>query len=776
MKQSRHSCRYLLAGERALLNALVMADSSLTSFLTALQNIHGAGRFCAQGSIEFVPPGIVLKNEDDLALPLNSSQAAVLRELAEAAPYGMGSETRLDESVRKCWQIDAAELRWTSKKWKGCLDALVKKITEELGIEGKVTAEPYKLLMYDKGGFFLPHRDTEKVPGMFGTLIVCLPSRHSGGELVLRHHGQEERMDFGAEFDPSEIRWAAFFADCEHEVLPVISGHRLCMTFNLVLAGKTGKTPSAPAGGAAALLPGLKDIAKTRGDDVTAILLEHRYTEESISVAALKGDDRARAAALFEAAESAGLTARLALVSLYQMGQLEEDYEHDYYSRKRRRGSSDETDGEMGEVYEESLTIEHWRTPEDKKVPLGSFTITESQLLSLTELGEGDPDEKFAEGYTGNAGCTMEHWYRRAAICVWPQDAAPVLLARYDFTAACEGFATLAAKRSEAAASHARALIQEARQRLDSANEYQAESLGKALRPLLRGTGELGDESLYPLIARGDFITAFLQADPVSWVALLSGFGVRPLEFLRGYTPSGSVTVHGAAWFCAVDAMLGHAPDFLPRHADMLPRLVSSTIPPPRYSHPEDATLIKPSYRAHLILAASCVVTKPADQQTLESWLLSNGNLTHLREVLAPALLLKTHCSWFKKSGSLAPHILQTAIDHLAGECARAIVPYPDFKRHAPATTSSDVLIHGLLSFMADPKLPCHEIRRPQQERTRVEEYVRRHDLDLDLRTLTKGSPHTLICTKNEQSYHRALKQRAKDEKLLESLREVKCV
>ena len=40
--------------------------------------------------------------------------------------------------------------------------------------------------------------------------------------------------------------------------------------------------------------------------------------------------------------------------------------------------------------------------------------------------------------------------------------------------------------------------------------------------------------------------------------------------------------------------------------------------------------------------------------------------------------------------------------------------------------------------------------------------------------TLTKGSPHTLICTKNEQSYHRALNQSAKDEKLLESLRELK--
>lgn len=79
----------------------------------------------------FVPPGIVLKNNEDLALPLTASQAADLRSLAEPAPYGMGAETRLDESVRKCWQIDAAELRWISANWQKTLEGLVKEIAGE---------------------------------------------------------------------------------------------------------------------------------------------------------------------------------------------------------------------------------------------------------------------------------------------------------------------------------------------------------------------------------------------------------------------------------------------------------------------------------------------------------------------------------------------------------------------------------------------------------------------------------------------------------------------
>jgi len=47
----------------------------------------------------------------------------------------------------------------------------------------------------DLGGFFLAHRDTEKAAGMFGTLIVGLPSAHRGGELVIRHAGREITVD-----------------------------------------------------------------------------------------------------------------------------------------------------------------------------------------------------------------------------------------------------------------------------------------------------------------------------------------------------------------------------------------------------------------------------------------------------------------------------------------------------------------------------------------------------------------------------------------------------
>jgi len=35
--------------------------------------------------------------------------------------------------------------------------------------------------------------------------------------------------------DCQQIQWAAFYSDCEHEVLPVTSGHRITITYNLYL-------------------------------------------------------------------------------------------------------------------------------------------------------------------------------------------------------------------------------------------------------------------------------------------------------------------------------------------------------------------------------------------------------------------------------------------------------------------------------------------------------------------------------------------------------------
>ena len=88
-------------------------------------------------------------------------------------------------------------------------------------------------------------------PKDFGSLVVVFSTPHEGGVLLTCHRGQECAFDSAAALStapPSSIGYAAFFSDVEHEVTPVVSGHRVTLTYNLYFDDDDGRKP-APAGG-----------------------------------------------------------------------------------------------------------------------------------------------------------------------------------------------------------------------------------------------------------------------------------------------------------------------------------------------------------------------------------------------------------------------------------------------------------------------------------------------------------------------------------------------
>lgn len=88
-----------------------------------------------------------------------------------------------------------------------------------------------------KGSFFKSHKDTPRAEHMFGSLVVVFPTPHEGGVLVMRHNEREWTFDSGKMlFEPgvpSSVAFVAFFSDVDHEVTPVVSGHRVTITYNL---------------------------------------------------------------------------------------------------------------------------------------------------------------------------------------------------------------------------------------------------------------------------------------------------------------------------------------------------------------------------------------------------------------------------------------------------------------------------------------------------------------------------------------------------------------
>jgi hypothetical protein len=404
--------------------------------LDALSRVDRPGEVCTWGDQPLTMPGLEVSGLGAVRLPLGTAQARQLIKLCRQAPYGKGTETVVDTNVRRVWELDPGQFQLTNPKWDDLVASILQDVQRALGLEDrKLAAHLYKLLVYEKGSFFLPHRDGEKLDRMVATLVIALPAEYEGGELIVTHDGRQHEIIFSGAASGHELSYAAFYADCQHEVRPVGSGFRLCLTYNVTLAGTRGKQGiAAPSyGEAAAALGGL--LAQWRDDpgaEKLAVTLDHRYTQDGLSMDKLKGIDRARVEVLFEAAEQADCVAHLALVTLWQSGSAEGGYDEYSYGRGRGYRWSDEEDDEedydetgtsheMGEMYDWSLSADHWSDRQGHKVRLGEICLDENEIVADAALDEGDPNREDFEGYTGNAGMTLQRWYHRAAVVIWPR-------------------------------------------------------------------------------------------------------------------------------------------------------------------------------------------------------------------------------------------------------------------------------------------------------------------------------------------------------------------
>ncbi|KAK0621834.1 hypothetical protein B0T17DRAFT_618232 [Bombardia bombarda] len=112
---------------------------------------------------------------------------------------------------------------------------LVPTLPDSAGHWKGVHAELYRLNVYSApSGFFKPPVDIPRSTQQFDWLVVCLPCRHEGGQLVVRHAGHEMTFDWSASAAAADaIHWAVFYGDCEHEVKNITKGHRVTITYNL---------------------------------------------------------------------------------------------------------------------------------------------------------------------------------------------------------------------------------------------------------------------------------------------------------------------------------------------------------------------------------------------------------------------------------------------------------------------------------------------------------------------------------------------------------------
>ncbi|KZV60961.1 hypothetical protein PENSPDRAFT_759717 [Peniophora sp. CONT] len=177
------------------------------------------------------------RNRSTWREPQFAEQLNTLAEACSVAPFGRGSQAVVDDTYRRAGKLDLPNFAIPFEPEGTALGAGIRECVLGGAESGRpVRFELYKLNVYGECGFFKARKDTPRGGAMFGSLVLVYPTVHSGGALVFRHRGEEWTFNSAAavyQDGSPALAYAAFYSDVEHEVLPVTSGYRVTITYNL---------------------------------------------------------------------------------------------------------------------------------------------------------------------------------------------------------------------------------------------------------------------------------------------------------------------------------------------------------------------------------------------------------------------------------------------------------------------------------------------------------------------------------------------------------------
>jgi len=738
--------------------------------LAVLAEIKGTGSFVCSGVQPFLFPGLEIRDVEEIGFPINASQIKEMIAVAHQAPFGKGSKTVLDTKVRRGWEIDDKKIKFTNKAWGDFVEGVVEKIKPALGLDGfSVSANLYKLLIYERGDFFLPHKDSEKESGMFGSLIIGLPAKHSGGELAVQFDGRQEVVDFSEAAGQYKIPYAAFYADCEHEIKPVTSGYRVCLVYNLVQKKGTGVVRPQPLGDYVGKLTTILKASEKDRDYLKIVLLGHQYTPSNFTMGALKLNDRLKAQSLLEAAKEAGFYVKLGLVTSYQIGELEVNDSKKASSRSSRRNSYyyddyyDDEDltenGTMGEVYDNHVGIEHWM--EEGIPPLRNIEFDEMDLITPDALNEGEPVEKKAEGYTGNAGMEMQYWYHYGAVFLWPRKQHYNMLIGLDLENQLEW-------------------IDYYNRQWNTLGDVDIEIAKKLVGVGLRENSPEEDVDAGPLAdllinfndeeylaSKGATVLAnfFANISVDKWIKLLEQYPGNYFENI--FTTAGEGKISAVSQLTDILTELdmrniASYREFVMNQTERLPNYLKAV----KLTTGSEQTAAKNILRKLIQMDGRNSKDRSAWLGATTEGLTKQLTTEYVNEVLVDVILKSG------KRSDLAIQVLEICKEYLKRRVQHEPKPPSDWSRPMPRISDDCYKDEWniLADFLKSPTLQVLDFQATQAKRTAMEHAVRSVTIDIKMETIRKGSPHTLRLVKTQDAYLRELAKWKKDVELLKKV------
>jgi hypothetical protein len=172
------------------------------------------------------------------------------------------------------------------------------------------------------------------------------------------------------------------------------------------------------------------------------------------------------------------------------------------------------------------MALTHWTGPDGSRLEETSLFVDGSEVCASTPTGDLTPYESQYEGYMGNWGNTLDRWYRRAAVVLWPREQA---FANRAETSPAWALDELAALASSGGKSDARAAAAMLAPFWDSALRAQTpeqtgripELFGKALR----AAAAVADAETAAMLLRPFRVEDLTGAYVDSFGNIVSGYG-----------------------------------------------------------------------------------------------------------------------------------------------------------------------------------------------------------------------------------------------------------
>ncbi|REJ76643.1 MAG: 2OG-Fe(II) oxygenase [Planctomycetota bacterium] len=772
-----------------------MKDSSTVEWLAeAIVKATRSARYCVAGCLPAIDPDLEVAGVGRVPLPLKRGMAKQLIASCRVAPYGKGTRTLVNKKVRNTFELDPKKFQ-LGEAWNSAIADAMPTVAQQLGLPAdQLESRLYKLLIYKKGGFFLPHRDSEKQNRMVASLIVVLPNSFEGGNLIVRHGAVEQRLTFDEAAAGKSPCFAAFYADCEHEIRRVTRGVRIALAYNLVLKPQRGKSSATakPTASIDALAGSIESWVAMQPAQPLVFALEHHYTQRGLSLELLKGDDRKLADLVASAAEKADCLVHLAQVQRHlQQWADDGSFAHSYRGRYDR---TPRNEIEIGETYEDELSGTHWTDVRGRKQPWGAIAFDLSAIVSSVPLEDWKPTSEEFEGYTGNAGNTLDRWYHRSAIVVWHRDHHFDVIASSGAAESVPLFCSMAAR-----------LVKTPKKRLE---EARRDCLRFARAIIARWphrtfgygplqTGEKSPLDDFPqhllLLHDRDTVAMFLsklaeqdQSLPLKSfvVDVCREFGwnafARELKHLLSATQNirgrQEVPFRDIEWLSAFCCDKTADPDKSALAEELCALAVArfcEARPPrsPYFSpyHRRESSVSEKSLP--LLLKALLAGGREEGLSRVVRVVQQSPDEFRLDDCQIPSL--KQLIPWSgKQLGQVHPQLetwLISVRQQLESATAKPPTPPTDWARPAEVDCKCQFCAQ-LNAFLADPANEVGRIPAREDARQHLVGMIVRHQCDVKHTLQRKGSPYSLVLTKTTGSFDRAVKRFEADHRLLKTL------